>query len=138
VSTHHDHHPNSALEDGLYGTRILKKTATVWGRLSASKFPHRFGALYGLILEFRSFYHRIRRLRKRGDICQPQMGPIWEIKEQGLLTPNRRTQARIQDMRQLLSSQPSLSPEDWEIFLRGWDAGWECCDRLGTGSNGGS
>jgi hypothetical protein len=92
---------------------------------SAAKFPFRFPRLYGLTLEIRSFRYRIQRLWKRGDILQPQMGHVWETSALGHLIPNRRTQARIEDMQQVLSSHPWLSPEDWHVFLMGWDAGSE-------------
>jgi hypothetical protein len=41
----------------------------------------------------------------------------------GHLIQNKRIQARIQDMQQVLSLYPWLSPEDWNLFLLGWDAG---------------
>jgi hypothetical protein len=107
------------------------KTANFWERLSASKFPYRFPKLYGLVLEYRSLCGRILLLGKRGDVCQPRMGPIWETSELGHLTPNMRTQVRIRDMQQTLSLYPWMSPEDWNLFLLGWDAGSEYSARAG-------
>jgi hypothetical protein len=117
--------PKSGQDDGQSDTSSQGHIANLLEGLSASRFSFRFPRLYGLILEYRSFYHRIRYLRKRADIRQPQMGPLWETSEFGHLIPNRRTRARIQDMQQALSLQPWLSPEDWQLFLEGWDAGSE-------------
>jgi hypothetical protein len=57
------------------------------------------------------------------------MGLALEKAASGLLAPNRRTQARIQDMQQLVESQPWNSPFDWNLFLSGWDAGSEYSER---------
>lgn len=119
--------PNPSLDGGRSHISKPGRTAIAWERLSASKFPYRCRLLYGLLLELRSFYHRIRRLRKRGDILQPQMGPVWKKAPLGHLMPSERTRARILDTQQLLASQPWLSPEDWQLFLLGWDAGREYC-----------
>lgn len=102
-----------------------------WGRFSLSKLPYRFPVLYGLLLEFRSLHGRIQLLKQRGDICQPQMGFVWEKSALGHLTPNRRTQARTRDTQQTLSLYPWMSPEDWNLFLIGWDMGSEYSVREG-------
>jgi hypothetical protein len=120
-----DHLPSGELEGGPYRTRNGNQTPNLWARLSVSKFPYRFPLSYALFLELCSFYHRIRLLSKRGDVRQPQMGLVWETSGLGHLIPNRRTQTRIRDMQRLLSSKPWLSPEDWRLFLIGWDAGSE-------------
>jgi hypothetical protein len=125
ASTLHGSPPSSGPNDAHSDTNTLKRRSNLWAKLSASKFPYRFRVLYGWILECRSFYHRIRLAAKRGDVCQPQMGHRWETSALGHLIPNRRTQARIQDMQQALSLHPWMSPEDWHIFLIGWDAGSE-------------
>jgi hypothetical protein len=119
--------PNSLLDGDRSRTSKSGRIAIAWERLSASKFPYRCQLLYGLLLELRSLHHRIRRLWKRGDILQPQMGPVWEKTTPGHLIPSERTRARIRDTQQLLVCQPWLSPEDWQLFLLGWDAGSEYC-----------
>ena len=95
----------------------------LWERLSASTVPYRFPRWYALLLELRSFCHRIQLLRRRGRIAYLEMGPVWEASATGDLVPNKRGQARSQDMQEFLSSSPWLSPEDCHEYLIGWDAG---------------
>lgn len=111
--------------DANFHTCKSNQNSNLWVRLSASTLPYRCQLLYGLLLETRSFYHRIRLLRKQGGICQPRMGPALEKAASGLLVQNKRTQARIQDMQQLVELQPWSSPSDWYLFSIGWDAGSE-------------
>ena len=118
-------HPNLGRGDGRSHIRTPKQTSNLWERLSVSRFPFRFPLLYGSLLESRSFYHRIRCLSRRGDISRSQMGPLWETSVLGHLILNKRTQARIQDMQRMLSSEPWRSPEEWDLYLMGWDAGSE-------------
>jgi hypothetical protein len=66
------------------------------------------------------------------------MGPVWQKEPHGCLTRHKRTQGRIQDMQQLLSSQEWLSPEDWGLYLKGWDEGWEYRDHLDTAASNGT
>jgi hypothetical protein len=124
-----DHLPSGELKGDLYHTHTGNQTPNLWVRRFVSKFPYRFPLSYALLLELRSFYHRTRLLSKRGDVRQPQMGLAWETSALGHLIPNIRTQTRIRDMQRLLSSQPWLSPEDWHLFLIGWDAGSEYSER---------
>jgi hypothetical protein len=43
---------------------------------------------------------------------------------------NRRTQARSQGIQKLLSDSPWLTPEDFRLFLAGWDTAEEWRERL--------
>lgn len=131
LSTPSWHAPSAQREDGRNRTEHQAGTSNLWERLCASSFPYRYRLLYGLLLESRSFYHRIRLLRQRGDILQPQMGHVWEKAETGHLILHRRTQVRTQDMQELLSCHPWLFPEGWNLFLTGWDAGAEFGASLG-------
>ncbi len=103
-----------------------------WERLSVSSFPYRHPILYALLLELRSSYHRIRLAWQRGGTREIQMGPTWQRLLSGHLIPNKQTQGRIEDMRRWLSSREWSSPEEWDVFLKGWDAGWVFRDRLDT------
>jgi hypothetical protein len=114
------------INDGLIHREHLAKTSILWERLSTSRFPYRHTRLYALLLELRSSYHRILLVWKRGDIREIQTGLVWEKISPECLTLNRRTLGRKTDMQLLLSSLPWLSPEDWHLFLLGWDGGWEC------------
>jgi hypothetical protein len=104
--------------------------SSLWERLSLSTFPYRFQLSYALLLECRSFYHRIRLLRKQSDTVELRMGPVWDKDSSGRLTESKRTLVRTSDTQQLLSSRPWLSPEDVSLFLAGWDAGWELREGL--------
>jgi len=117
------------LGDARFHTYTLGRTSSLWESLSLSTFPYRFQLLYGLLLEFRSLYHRIRLLKLRNHISQPQMGPEFQRDTSGHLIPNRRKQAHTTDMQQIRERHPWLSPEDWNLFLIGWGAGWESSKR---------
>ena len=123
------HYPIAALKGDRSYIGNQRKTSNFWEEISASKFPHHFPKLYGLMLELRSLHGRIQLLWKRGDVYHARMGHVWEKDGLGHLLPNRRTQARIQDMQRAISLYPWLSPEDWNLFLLGWDAGSECNER---------
>jgi hypothetical protein len=112
-----------------------EKVPNLWERLSRSKFPYRLPRFYGLILELRSSFHRIRLVWQRGEVRPLQMGPVWERVSPALLIANKRTRARTQGIQQLLSSLPWLSPEDGYLFLLGWDAGLEFGERPGTSTS---
>jgi hypothetical protein len=113
------------LGDVHFHTYTLGRTSSLWESLSLSTFPYRFQLLYGLLLECRSLYHRIRLLRLRNHISQPRMGRELQRDTFGYLRLNRRTQAHTTDMQRIRERHPWLSPEDWNLFLIGWDAGWE-------------
>jgi len=129
--TRNDYPPTLVLTDDRSRSGKSNQSPNLWERLSLSTLPYRCQLLYGLLLETRSFYHRIRLLKRQGGICQPRMGPALEKATSGCLEPNRRTQARIQDMQQWAESRPWGSPSDWQLFLVGWDAGSEYSEREG-------
>jgi hypothetical protein len=114
------------------------KTASLLERLSVSKFPFRHPVLYGLLLELRSFSHRILCLGRQGDIRALEIGLVYQrsFPETNLVL-NRRTQARTQDIRKLLSDSPWLTTEDCRLFLTGWDRGQEYGEGSGTLKNSG-
>jgi hypothetical protein len=114
---------NFPLGGGLRRSERKKGMSSLLERLSVSRFPYRFPRWYALLLELRTFYHRIQLLRKRGRIAYLEMGPAWEASPTGGLVPNKRAQARSMDMQQLLSLYCWLSPEDCHVYLLGWDAG---------------
>ena len=102
-----------------------RQTASLLERLSVSKFPRRHPILYGLAFEFRTFYHRIQLLGRRGCTRPLEIGPVFEEASPGCLVHNKRTQARSRDIQKLLADSPYLSFEDCHLFLLGWDAGEE-------------
>jgi hypothetical protein len=113
------------LGDAHFHTYTLARMSSLWESLSLSKFSCRFQLLYGLLLERRSLYHRIRLLRLRNHISRPRMGQEFQQDTSGHLRLNRRTQARTKDMQRIRERHPWLSLEDWNLFLVGWGAGWE-------------
>jgi hypothetical protein len=123
------------LGDAHFHKYTLAKTSSLWGALSLSRFPYRFRLSYGLLVECRSLYHRIRLLRLRNCISQSRMGPAFRLDACGRLIMNRRTQAHTRDMQQIRERHSWLSPEDWNLFLIGWDAGWESGTREGIPEN---
>ncbi|HTC47094.1 MAG TPA: hypothetical protein VK722_07210 [Candidatus Aquilonibacter sp.] len=125
------HFPTSAQVGGDQGRDNRGQTSSLWEQLSLSKFPYRWKLLYGLLLEIRSFYHRILLLQKRGCIRQLEMGLVYEKANDGSLTLNKQTRARTQDMQRLLASLPWLSPEDGYLMLLGWNAGSESREQRG-------
>jgi hypothetical protein len=125
------HLSNERLGDAHFHRYKLSKTSSLWERLSVSTVPYRLQLLYGLLLELRSLYHRIRLLVLRKGMSLPQMGRVFQLDDDGCLVPNSRTQAHTMDMQQLRERHPWLSPEDWNLFLIGWDAGWESSKRSG-------
>jgi hypothetical protein len=128
---------NGQSTDPHFRTYNPGRISSLWAWLSASSFPYRFRLLYGLLLELRSLFHRIQLLRRRGHSSQPRMGRVWTLVSSGQLVPNAETQSRTLDMQQIRDRYPWLSPEDWNLFLIGWDAGWESNVRVGTqGSSG--
>jgi hypothetical protein len=96
-----------------------------------AQFPWRYPRLYRLGLELRSLAHRIRPLCKRGGAFLPDAGPVWDSDGHGFLVPNKRTQARIEYIQTQQKCQPWLSPLDWDLLMRGWDAGDKWADRIG-------
>ena len=119
------------LGDARFHTYTLARTSSLWESLFLSTFAYRFRLLYGLLLECRSLYHRIRLLRLRNGICQPRMGREFQRDTSGHLILNKRTQAHTRDMQLIRERYPWLSPEGWNLFLIGWDAGWESGKRGG-------
>jgi|ERR1035441_9656683 hypothetical protein len=117
-------------------TERCRRIASLLERLSTSRFPFRHPVLHGLILELCSFAHRTRLLWKRGDTRSVEMGSVWELDAQQHLVPNRRTQARNADIQKLFSEYPWCSPEDWHVFLLGWDAGSEWRKNYDTAETG--
>jgi hypothetical protein len=132
---HADNLSSERLGDAHFHKYTLEKTSSLWGALSLSRFPYRFRLLYGLLVECRSLYHRIRLLRLRNGRSQPRMGREFLLDASGHLVLNKRTQAHTQDMQQIRARHPWLSPEDWNLFLIGWDAGWESGMRVGIPEN---
>jgi hypothetical protein len=129
---HADSLSSERLGDAHFHKYSLEKTSSLWDALSLSMFPYRFRLLYRLLVEFRSFYHRIRLLRLRNCISQPRMGREFLLDASGHLVLNTRTQAHTLDMQRIRERHPWLSPEDWNLFLIGWDAGWESSVRVGS------
>jgi hypothetical protein len=123
------------LGDAHFHTYTLARTSSLWESLSLSTFPYRFQLLYGLLLECRSLYHHIRLLRLRNHISQPRMGREFQRDAFGHLMLNTRTQAHTMDMQRIRERHPWLSPEDWNLLLIGWDAGWESGTRADIPEN---
>lgn len=117
--------PRSAICAPLHSRRSLRN-ASLWEKLSASKFPFRHPVLHGSLFELRSFFHRILLLWRRGGTRSIEIGSVYQ--QQGAqqhLVRNKRTQARSRDIQKLLSDFPWLSGEDCHLFLMGWSAGSE-------------
>jgi hypothetical protein len=76
--------------------RTLRNTSLL-ERLSVSKFPFRHPVLHGLLLELRSFRHRIQRLWQQGGTRFLETGPVYQQKGPlSHLVLNRQTQLRTQ------------------------------------------
>jgi hypothetical protein len=115
-----------------------RQTASLFERLSASKFPFRHPILHGLLFELRSFRHRIQLLWQRGGTRLLETGSVYQqTGPPSCLVLNRQTQLRTQGIQRLLSECPWLSGEDCYLFLMGWNRGWESCEGLDTAKSSG-
>ena len=114
-----------------------RKTSSLLEWLSASKFPFRHPVLYGLFLELRSFVHRIRSLRKPGDIRPLQISSVYQqSSESQHLRLNTETQARSEGKQKLLADSRWATTEDCRLFLAGWEAAGEWYRSLDIGESG--
>jgi hypothetical protein len=86
----------------------------------------RFALLYGCLLELRSLawrmvrLHRTKLYRKSLDI-----GPAFARTPDGSYQACVRTRACSADIRNLYATYPGLTILDAELFLAGWERGWE-------------
>lgn len=116
-----------------------QRISSFWERLPHSTFPYRHPVLHGLLLELRSFYHRIQLVWQRGGTRALQIGSVFQsLDGEPYLALNRRTQARSQDIQQLLSDFPWVSSEDCHLFLAGWEAGQEYSESSDTAESNGN
>ncbi len=103
-----------------------QKNASLLERLSVSRFPFRHPVLHGLLLELRSFRHRIRLLWQLGGTRLLETGSVYQQTSHPLyLVLNRQTRLRTLGIQHLLAEQPWVSGEDCRLFLMGWNKGWE-------------
>jgi hypothetical protein len=81
-------------------------------------------ALYGIVLEMRSFSARIRFLRERKLYRYGTfLGPTWERLSKQRIRRCTRTIARMKDMQWLVSMYPGATLVDRHLFLEGWNKG---------------
>jgi hypothetical protein len=79
---------------------------------------------YGILLELRSLIGRIGILRKRKLYRYGiDLGPGKELGANGHAMACKRTEARMNSIRYLLSIHPLASPVDLHLHLEGWDKG---------------
>jgi hypothetical protein len=113
-----------------------QKNASPLERLSVSKFPFRRPILHGLLLELRSFRHRIQLLWQRGGTRLLETGLVYQqTLPQSYPVLNKQTQLRTQGIKRLLAEFPWLTGEDCHLFLLGWNAGLESGVCLDTAQN---
>jgi hypothetical protein len=109
------------------------QNANLWDWSLASRFLYRFRVLHGSLSELRNCFHRIRSLKRQGDIRPFEIGPVYHKGPvPAHLVRNVRSPGRSLGIQKLLAEFPWMTTEDCRIFLSGWDTAEEWRERLDT------